>query len=150
MPAALGTRDMSHLTLLNDFYKTVWIDGDLASIDRFFQPRTEAHGILADGQVGAEDFKVIVPAFRAMMRDMRVSVDRHVEMDEWLWAHVSLHAVTIVGANPVHAAGMVMMRVENGQVAEAYNSFDFITFFEQIGLLPRDSFALLLSGEAIA
>lgn len=69
----------------------------------FLPAPTEAHGILADGQVGAEDFKVIVPAFRAMMRDMRVSVDRHVEMDEWLWAHVSLHAVTIVGANPVHA-----------------------------------------------
>lgn len=29
-----------------------------------------------------------------------------------------------------------MMRVENGQVAEAYNSFDFITFFEQTASRP--------------
>ena len=140
---------MSHLTLLNDFYQTVWIDGDLTAIDRFFRPRTEAHGILADGQVGPEDFKVVVPAFRALMRDMRVVIDRHVEMGDWLWAHVSLHAMTATGMDPVQAAGMVMMRVEDGFVREAYNSFDFITFFEQTGLLPRDAFALMLSGEAI-
>ena len=139
---------MSLLNMLETFYRVVWIDGDLDAIDTFFVPRTEAHGILADGQVGPADFKVIVPVFRTLMRDMKVTINRHVEQGNWLWAHVSLHAVTASGVDPVEVAGMVMMRVEDGRVQEAYNSFDFVTFFEQTGQLPRDAFALLLSGEA--
>ncbi len=140
---------MSHLALLNDFYKTAWIDGDIAAIDRYFTARTEAHGMMGEGEVGPEDFKVLIPAFRAGIRDITVRYNRVVEMGDWLFAHVTAEALTANGLDPVRASGMCMMRVENGLVAEAYNSFDFLSFFEQMGQLPNEALALLLSGETI-
>lgn len=140
---------MAHLDLLKDFYERVWINGDIAAIDRYFTPRSEAHGMMGEGEVGAEDFKVLVPAFRAGIRDIRVRFNRTVEQGDWLFAHVTAEAMTAAGTDPIRASGMCMMRVENDQVVEAYNSFDLLTFFEQTGQLPPDSLALLLTGESI-
>lgn len=140
---------MAHIDLLKDFYKTVWIDGDIAAIDRFFTPRTAAHGMMGEGEVGPEDFKVLVPAFRAGIRDISVSFNRVVEQGDWLFAQVMARALTASGMEQIEASGMCMMRVEDGLVAEAYNSFDFLSFFEQTSQLPRDALALLLSGETI-
>ncbi len=140
---------MSHIDLLKDFYRTVWIEGDIAAIDRFFTPRTAAHGMMGEGEVGPNDFKVLVPAFRAGIRDIAVRYNRVVEQGDWLFAHVTAEALTANGIDRIEASGMCMMRVENGLVAEAYNSFDLLTFFEQTGQLPRDALALLLSGETI-
>ena len=81
------------------------------------------------------------------MLDIRI--DRSIEAGDWLWAQISVHAVTAEGMAPICAAGQVMMRIEGDRITEAYNAFDFLTFFQQAGLLPEDAFLLLLSGERL-
>ncbi|WP_347310053.1 nuclear transport factor 2 family protein [Defluviimonas sp. SAOS-178_SWC] len=140
---------MTKLDLLKDWYRTVWIDGDLTAIDRYFAPSAGADGLMSDGQVSMEDFRALVPALLALVRDLSIGIDRSVETGDWLWAQITVRAVTAHGVDPIHASGQVMVRVVDGQIAEAYNAFDFITFFEQAGLLPQDAFMLLLSGERL-
>lgn len=140
---------MDKLTLLQDWYRRVWIEGDLDAVDEYFAPQSGAEGLMPDGQVTAEDFRALVPALRMVVRDLRIEIDRHVECDDWLWVHVTAHAVKAAGIEPVSASGQVMVRVADGRFVEAYNSFDFITFFEQLGLLPAGAFLLLLAGERI-
>ncbi len=41
------------------------------------------------------------------------------------------------------------MRFSENKMVETYNSFDFMSFFEQIGLLPEHSLALCLTGQRI-
>ncbi len=140
---------MTKLDFLKDWYRRVWIDADLAAIDRYFAPRAGADGILPDGQVGVEDFRALVPALLALVRDVSIDIDRSVETGDWLWAQISVRAKTAHGVDPIHACGQVMVRIEDGRITEAYNCFDFITFFEQAGLLPPDAFLLLLGGERL-
>ena len=64
-------------------------------------------------------------------------------------ATVNDHATHAQGVQDIRASGQIMMRIEGDKIVEAYNAFDFITFFEQAGLLPEDAFLLLLSGERI-
>jgi predicted ester cyclase len=33
--------------------------------------------------------------------------------------------------------GMTMVRVRNGKIVEAWNNFDFLSFYQQIGMLPQ-------------
>lgn len=75
----------------------------LDAIDQYFVPRAGVEGILPDGQVGAGDFRALIPA--------------------------------------LHFA--------DGLIAKAYNSFDFLSFFEGVGLFPQESFLLLLSGDKL-
>jgi len=32
---------------------------------------------------------------------------------------------------------MTMVRVRDGKIVEAWNTFDFLSFYQQIGLLPQ-------------
>lgn len=140
---------MTKLDFLKDWYHRVWVEADLAAIDRYFAPRAGADGILPDGQVGVEDFRALVPALLALIRDLEIDIDRSVETGDWLWAHLTVRAKTAHGVDPIRACGQVMVRIEDGRITEAYNCFDFITFFEQAGLLPQDAFLLLLGGERL-
>ena len=140
---------MTKLEFLKNWYDRVWVKADLEAIDQFFAPRAGAEGIMPDGAVGAEDFRALVPALRALVRDLSITIDRWQDGDDWLWAQITVQALPAQGAAPIRANGQVMMRFANGLIAEAYNTFDFLTFFEQVGLLPQDAFALLLSGEKL-
>ncbi|MGL4279582.1 MAG: nuclear transport factor 2 family protein, partial [Albidovulum sp.] len=140
---------MSKLDLLRNFYRRVWIEADPDAIDEFFAPRAGADGLMPDGQVSAEDFRALVPALLSLVRNLRIDIDRDVDAGEWLWAQITVHALPAQGVNPISASGQIMMRIEGEKIVEAYNAFDFVSFFEQAGLLPQDAFLLLLSGERL-
>jgi len=140
---------MSKVEFLQEWYRQVWVEADLEAVDRYFAPRTGADGLMPDGQVGPEDFKALVPALLALVRNLDIRIDRSMEVGDWLWAQISVNAVTAEGMAPISAAGQVMMRIEGDKITEAYNAFDFLTFFQQAGLLPEDAFLLLLSGERL-
>lgn len=140
---------MTKLELLENWYDQVWVKGDMAAIDRFFAPQAGADGLLSDGQVGAEDFQALVPALRRLVRDLSITIDRSRETDDWLWAQITVNALPAQGTTPIKASGQVMMHFDKGMITEAYNMFDFLTFFEQAGALPQDAFLLLLSGETL-
>lgn len=140
---------MSKVEFLREWYRRVWVEADPDAVDRYFAPRTGADGLMPDGQVGPEDFKALVPALLALVRNLDIRIDRSMEVGDWLWAQISVHAVAADSMAPISAAGQVMLRIEGGKITEAYNAFDFLTFFQQAGLLPEDAFLLLLSGERL-
>ena len=67
---------MTNLDILSEWYRRVWIEGDLSAIDSFFAPSGGAEGIMADGQVSAEDFRAFLPLARLQQGTPRVP--RHV------------------------------------------------------------------------
>ncbi|WP_343082384.1 nuclear transport factor 2 family protein [Ostreiculturibacter nitratireducens] len=140
---------MTKLDLLKDWYQRVYIDGDLEAIDDYFAPRSTASGLMAELQVGPEDFRELIPAVMRLIREPEVVIDAHLDSGDWLWALVTVKAKSTRSLSPVEFSGQVMMRVQEGRIAEAFNHFDFITFFEQLELLPPQTFALCLSGERL-
>lgn len=140
---------MTKLEFLRNWYRRVWVEADPAAIDDYFAPRAGADGLMPDGQVTAEDFRALVPALLSVVRNLRIEVDRSVETEDWLWAQITVHGTAAQGVNPIRASGQIMMKIENDKIVEAYNAFDFITFFEQVDLLPKDAFLLLLAGESL-
>jgi hypothetical protein len=141
---------VTKLDFLREWYRRVWVEADPAAIDDYFAPRVGADGLMPDGQVSAEDFRALVPALLSVVRNLRIEIDRHVETEDWLWAQITVHGTAAQGIDPIKASGQIMMKIEGDKITEAYNAFDFITFFEQVKLLPQDSFLLLLSGESLA
>lgn len=137
------------LDILNDWFQTVWIEAELERVESFFLPRAQADGLIADGQVGPEEFRTLVPALRALVRDLSITIDRSHEDADWLWAQTRVQARSARDLSPVEASGQIMLRFEGDRIAEAYNSFDFLTFFASTGQLPADAFLLLLSGERL-
>jgi len=140
---------MTNLEFLQEWYHQVWIEGDPDAVDRFFLPRTGAQGLMPDGQVGPEDFKALVPALRALVRNLDITVVRSLDFGEWIWAQINVRAAMADSMRQIDASGQVTVRIVDGKITEAYNCFDFLTFFEQAGLLPENAFLLLLSSEKL-
>ncbi len=139
---------MSNLDILKNWYDRVWVEGDLDSIDDFFTPDAEAQGMM-EFAVGPEDFKALVAAMLEHIEDIKITFNRVVETDDWVWAQMTGHAKAKLVDNDVTVSGQVMCRFTDGKIVEAYNQMDFLTLFEQLGLLPENTMALCLAGEPI-
>lgn len=139
---------MNGKELLETWFRQVWLEGDLAAVDRMFPARTEASGMM-EFSVRAEDFKALVPAFLAFVEEPAVRLEHVVESGGWVAALISAQGTAAGSGRPIAVSGQLMARIENGTFAEVYNHFDLLGFFEQIGALPDNAVALALSGEPI-
>ncbi|MEX1663511.1 nuclear transport factor 2 family protein [uncultured Thioclava sp.] len=138
------------MTRLDDIHlwlNAVWGEGRLDLIKPLFVERAEAMGIMDGLNLGPDEFLEFVPAFRTHLRDMKISILRSFEAGDWVWTLLKVEGVATALGTPVAATGQLAMRFEGDKVAEAYNSFDAISIFEQLGMLPPETVALCLSGE---
>ncbi len=123
---------------------------DVDAVDDYFTPDTEAQGLLKDFSVNASDFKILVPMCLALVDSVSVSVDKVIEDGEWVAALTSMRAVNPKTGQAMAAHGQLFCRFRDDKIVEAYNAFDFMSFFEQLGALPPHSLELGLAGQKIA
>lgn len=140
---------MDKVDHLRDWFRRVWVDGELAAIPEFFQPGAEAAGLVAGTAVAAGDFAEFVPALRQHLLHPEIALLRHYACEDRLWALVEIRAQSARDLAPIRFDGQVMLRYEGGRIAEACHHFDLVALFEALGLLPRDTIALCLAGERI-
>lgn len=140
---------MDKRAFLHDWFQRVWIDGELDAIGEFFTPNSQAAGVMQGLDLRPEDFEELIPALMRMLSAPTVTILRHMETDDWFWALLIVHAKTADTLSPIEFTAQVAMRFENDRIAEAYNHFDLISFFEQLGVLPPEAMALFLSGESL-
>ena len=140
---------MDKLAFLQNWFQRVWIDGDLDAIGEFFTPNSQAAGVMQGLDLRPEDFEELIPALMRMMSAPTVTILRHLETEDWLWALLVVRAKTADTLSPIEFTAQVAMRFDNGRIAEAFNHFDLLSFFEQLGVLPPEAMALFLSGESL-
>ncbi|MEJ2001914.1 MAG: ester cyclase [Maritimibacter sp.] len=139
---------MSNALILAQWFRDVWIEGDLDAIDRMFPAETEAQGMMSFS-LTAQDFKELVPAYTELVDDFSIEVINLIEHGPWVAALIAVKGTHSYTGTAISFSGQLMAKIENGLFVEVYNNFDFITFFEQIGALPPDTIALALSGEPL-
>ena len=120
--------------------------GHTASIPDFMQPDALANGIIPGMQVTPKEFSVLVDTICKLITDMTITIPITMDQGDWLAAVVDIKAREVHTGSPVHSTGHVMARFQGDKLVEVYNSFDFLDFFEQLGQLPENTLALLLSG----
>ncbi|WP_299356116.1 nuclear transport factor 2 family protein [uncultured Shimia sp.] len=140
---------MDKRQLLEDWYQRVWINGDLDAIDELFTPVTQAAGVIPEMQMGPDEFRELVPMFLNVVENPTVSLDMVMEDGDWASALYSVHVTVAATGKPLMGTGQLFARFDGDKMVETYNSFDFMSFFEQIGLLPEQSLALCLTGQRI-
>lgn len=132
--------------VLADWFRRIWVEGEQDAVDRIFAPQTEAGGLLPGFSLRAEDFKTLVEATLAMIAVERVDMLKTVSAGDWLSAMTVMRCVAHETGQKVDLHGQVMLRFDDGRIAEAYNHYDMIGFFQQMGVLPPDTMEHMLSG----
>jgi len=140
------TDAISKVALLEEWFQRVWVEADLDSIEEFFSEDATANGLLPEMRLGPQDYRDFVPLVLALVEDLQVELVNNTENEEWLQSLYKVTARSTANSAPVVVLGQLSVRVKDGKFVEAYNCFDFMGLFEQLGQLPEQSLAICLTG----
>jgi predicted ester cyclase len=133
---------MSPKEVATTWFDSVWNRKDPTAIDRYLAPDAKMHG-LGETPLTLADFKQLHRTFCAAFPDIRIEVVRTVSEGDMIvvLGHVTgTHTGADLGAAPtqkrIEMWGMGMARVANDQIVEGWNSWDFMSLYQQVGMLP--------------
>ena len=128
------------------WFEEVWNRGDERANDRMMADDATFHGLAppaAAPVVGPEGFKPFFRQFKAAFPDIHVAIAELVCEGEKVAVHCTVtgtHRGDSLGAaptqKPISITGMGIARVRDGKIVEAWNAFDFIALYRQLGLTP--------------
>ena len=131
--------------LIRRWFDEVWNKGRADAIDEMFADDGIAHGLSEDpGEPlrGPTGFKPFFKRFREAFPDIEVIVEDTVAEGDRVAARCTVrgrHQSDSLGfaatLQPVEFTGIAIVRISNGKIVEAWNNFDFMTMFQQLGAL---------------
>ena len=140
---------MTKLELIERWFEEVWANENKEAIHEMFEVSGTAKG-LGDREIaGPSEFEAFHGLMLAQIENVRVSVDKFMEQGDWVSILCSLDATQKGTNKAVQMEGAIFARVVDDKIVEAYNHFDFMTLFEQLGLMPANSFGSCLSGQRL-
>ena len=129
--------------IVHEWFERVWNRGEASAIDELLADDARIHGLKGpDGSDvgGPAEFHRMHTGFRAAFPDIRIEVDDCVAEGEKVAFRcrvLGTHAGPGLGCEAtgcgVEFMGMGIVRVRDGKIVEAWNTFDFLDMNEQIG-----------------
>ena len=121
-------------TFLFRWFQEVWNQGKKNSIDELLAEDVIAHGLGPEGQLkGIEAFKKFYDDFREQLKNIRVDVEEAVCQDDMETALCHVTALDIATGKSVEFSGLCMVKIANGKIVQAWNHYDFLKMYQQLG-----------------
>ena len=128
-------------TLLHRWFEEVWNQNQEDSIDKLMTTESNTHGIVAPEQPkGAPGFKIFYRGFKDQFENIHLDVKDVISQDDMECALTEVTARHRETGKNVKFSGLCMVRVEDGKIAEAWNHYDFLGLYQQLGqvLTPQE------------
>jgi len=136
---------MAEAAFIHRWFDEVWNNRSEAAIDEMFAVDGVGHGLGDEDIVGPEAFKVFHRAFVSAYPDLKVVVEDTIVDGDKIAARCRVtgkHDRHGIGLSPTNRAvnftGMVILRVKDGKIVEAWNEFNFMKMYTQLGALTLD------------
>jgi steroid delta-isomerase-like uncharacterized protein len=131
--------------LMRRWFEEVWNKGREEAIDEMFAEDGMAHGLADESGEplrGASGFKPFFRKFREAFPEMEVVVEDMISEGDKTAARCIVrgrHGGDTLGfaatGQPIEFTGIAITRISEGKIVEAWNNFDFMTMFQQLGAL---------------
>ena len=133
--------------LVRRWFEEVWNKGREEAIDEMFAEDGIAHGLADEGGNplrGPAGFKPFFRKFHGAFPDIEVVVEDTITEGDKIAARCTVrgkHQSDSLGfaatQQPMEISGITIVRVRDGKIVEAWNNFDFMSMFQQLGALER-------------
>ena len=144
-----GYEASDNASVVRRWFEEVWNRGWEETIDELFDEEGVAHGLADEAGSplrGAAGFKPFFRRFREAFPEMEVVVEDTVAEGDKVAARCTVrgrHRGDSLGFkatdSPVEFDGICIVRIRNGKIVEAWNNFDFMSMFQQLGALRLDA-----------
>jgi len=129
--------------MLRRWFDELWNQGREDTIDRLLAPDAKVYGLPVP-ITGPGEFKPFFRQFRQAFPDIQITVVSTVAEGDRVAAHchvVATHLGEFLKVPPtkrrVEFSGMCIVRAAGAQFVEGWNCFDFLTCYQQIGVMPQ-------------
>lgn len=129
-------------TIVHEWFEKVWNQGRGDEIERLLAPDAMMHGLKdaeGSGICGPKQFRPFYDTFRSAFPNLRVDIDHCIRDGDTIAFRCTVSASHLgdgIGIpatrRDVKFAGMGYVREANGQIAEAWNAFDFQDLYSQL------------------
>jgi len=119
-------------TLTYRWMQEVWNEGREDAIDEMMDENAEVHGIEEIKEKGPVAFKQFFRNFRGQFPQLQVEVEDVVVQDDCETSRCIVNATTATGQQ-VSFSGMTFVRIQDNKIIEAWNNFDFVSMYQQLG-----------------
>lgn len=119
-------------SLLYNWFQQVWNEGRETAIDDLFDENGIANGLENDIK-GPAGFKAFYNDFRSKFSDIKIKVDEVVAEADMEVARCTLEAIHSPSNTRVNFSGLAMVKIKDGKITEAWNHFDFMNMYQQLG-----------------
>jgi steroid delta-isomerase-like uncharacterized protein len=133
--------------IVRRWFDEVWNKKRAEVIEELFDENGIAHGLSDDPArpiQGPKDYRPFYDVYCQAFPNITVVIDDMVAEGDKVAARCSVHGKhegdfqgRAASQSPVEVTGMTMVRIENGKIVEAWNNFDFMTLYKQLGLLSQ-------------
>lgn len=144
-----GDETSDNVSLIRRWFEEVWNRGREEAIDELFDEEGVAHGLADESGSplrGAAGFKPFFRRFREAFPEIEVVVEDTVSEGDKVAARCTVrgrHRGDTLGFkatdSPVEFDGICIVRIAGGKIVEAWNNFDFMSMFQQLGALRLDA-----------
>jgi len=132
--------------VLKRWFEEVWNHGRAEAIDELAAPDIIAHGLVdSRGRhvAGREMFHTFWREFRSTFPDIRIEIEDALSDGDKELVRCTVYAThrgdgigVAATQKPVKFSGMVLARIRDGQLAEVWDSWDFLSLYQQLGAVP--------------
>ncbi len=141
-----GSRENESKTIIRRWFEEVWNLGRSELIDELRAPDAYATGLgQGTGESrGAEPFRAFYWNMRDTFPDLHVTVEDIVAEGDKVSVRITMEgthmgdALAAATGRKVKFAGIVMARIVDGRIGEAWNNIDQLGLLQQIGALPPE------------
>lgn len=131
--------------LIRRWFEEVWNKGNEDAIDEMFASEGIAHGLAEEPEKamrGPRDYKPFYRKFRSAFPEIQVVVEDMVAEGDKVAARCRVrgkHQSDSLGfaatGRSTDFTGITIVRINEGKIVEAWNNFDFMSMFKQLGAL---------------
>jgi predicted ester cyclase len=121
-------------TLLYRWFNEVWNRDDKNAIDALLTDSSKVHGLVGNAPAeGTAGFKAFYDNFKSQFHNIQIEVEDSISEDDVQAARTTVNATHTSTNKNVRFTGICMVRIENGKIAEAWNNYDFLGMYQQLG-----------------
>ena len=129
--------------LIRRWFAEVWNKGRAEAMQEMLASDGIVHGLGAAPLRGPGGFLPFFRKFRQAFPDLQIAVEETIAEGDLVTARCVVrgrHTGDALGLAPTHRdtqfTGMTIVRIKDGKVVEAWNDFDFLALYQQLGAFP--------------
>lgn len=119
-------------TLTYRWMQEVWNEGREEAIDEMMDENVVVHTTDEIKGKGTAAFKQFFQDFRSKFSEVHVEVQEVIAEADFETSRCMVEVTTADGQK-VNFSGMTIVRIVNGKIVEAWNNFDFLSMYQQLG-----------------